>query len=83
MSDEIRHGLTEIADTLSRSYPDYNIKVTERRARVRATAHPATDDVVPFRDEIRGARETQIGERLAERHHECLHIRATSAWRVQ
>jgi acetylornithine deacetylase/succinyl-diaminopimelate desuccinylase-like protein len=30
--DEIRHALTEIADTLSRSYPDYNIKVTERRA---------------------------------------------------
>jgi hypothetical protein len=34
---------------------------------VRATAHPTTDDVVAFRDEIRSARETQIGERFAER----------------
>jgi hypothetical protein len=58
-------------------------KVTERRAGVCATANSTTDDVVAFRDEIRRARETQIGERFAERRHERLHIRTTAAWRMQ
>ena len=38
-------------------------KVTEGRARVRATAHPTTDDVVAFGDEIRRAGETSLDSR--------------------
>ena len=58
-------------------------KVTEGRTRVRASAHPATDDIVALGDEVRGARETQVGKRFAKRGHERLDIGTSAARRMQ
>src|SRR5690349_6843990 len=57
-------------------------EVTERRPRVGAAAFPASDHKVALRDEVRGSREAEVGERLAERHHEGPHVVSTAARRV-
>ena len=58
-------------------------EVAEGRPGVRAAAFPAADDVVAFRDQVRGAPEVQVRERLAEVLHEGLDVVAAATRGVQ
>src|SRR5262245_18940062 len=49
-------------------------KIREGRTRVRSTAFPLSDDVVPFGDQVRSAPELEIGEGGTEVGHEGLDV---------
>src|SRR5260370_40768738 len=64
---DAKHGRSRevhLAAGPGRQRPDE--KIAERRASVRAAALPTTDHAVALGDEVRGAVELEIGERLAE-----------------
>src|ERR1700712_5340757 len=48
-----------------------------------AAAFPATDDIIAFREQVRGAAEAEIRKRIAESDHEFLHTLATAARLMQ
>src|SRR6202008_2164114 len=67
----------------SRSGQRSHKKIGERGARMCAAALPASDNIVAFGDEIRGAPEIEIGERLAEIGHERLDVGMAPTRRMQ
>src|SRR5262249_26647962 len=58
-------------------------EVAEGGAGVRPAAFPAADHVVALGDQVCGAREVEVRERLAEPGHELLYIVAAAARRMQ
>src|ERR1700694_4308963 len=54
-------------------------EVAERLPGMRSAAFPSTDDVVAFRDEIRGAPEVELGERFPKVRHERLDVFTATA----
>src|SRR6185503_17654558 len=58
-------------------------EVAECRAVVRAAAFPASDDIIAFGDQVRGAPEVEIRKRLAKVLHERLDVGAVATRRVQ
>src|ERR1700680_1652439 len=60
-----------------------NEEIARRGTGMCAAAFPATNDVVAFGDQIRGAPEVEIGEGLAEIGHEGFDVITAASWLVQ
>src|ERR1700676_890102 len=76
-----RAGETHLAAGRRRQRADQ--EVAEGRTGMRTATFPATDDIVAFGDQVRGAPEVQVREGRTEVCHERFNIVTATAWFMQ